>query len=166
MYSTPTFAGSRPGALLACAWAALMSIGESGYRESAKSIISASQQIAQGISRIHGLRVLGSQSQTMIVCFTSDEMNIYSIGDVMTRKGWCLNDLQLPACIHLCVTLNVVPHVDTFLQELEESVTEVRAQGPVVKKKGNAKVYGMVGSVPEGPVNQILRIFTDLTLTP
>lgn len=145
-----------------------MSIGESGYQESAKSIIAASQRIAQEIRKIRGLRVLGDQMPTMIVCFTSDDddVNIYSIGDVMAKKGWCLNDLQLPACIHLCVTLNVVPRVDTFLQELAEAVDEVRAQGPVVKKKGNAKVYGMVGSVPEGPVNQILRIFTDLTLTP
>ena len=33
LYCSPTFAGSRPGALSAACWAAMVSIGEEGYLE-------------------------------------------------------------------------------------------------------------------------------------
>ncbi len=41
LYITPTVAGSRPGALIACAWAALVSIGHSGYQQRAIVIVEA-----------------------------------------------------------------------------------------------------------------------------
>ena len=86
--------------------------------------------------------------------------------DMMTKRGWSLNDLQSPACIHVCVTLNVAPRALDFLEDLKASVAEVREEGSSGMKKGNAGIYGSVGHVPEGPVNHILRTFTDLTLTP
>lgn len=39
----------------------------------------------------------GLQAEAMIVCVGSDELNIYSIGDAMTKKGWSLNSLQVGA---------------------------------------------------------------------
>jgi hypothetical protein len=41
--------------------------------------------------------VAGRQAEAMIVCVGSDELNIYSIGDAMTKKGWSLNSLQVGA---------------------------------------------------------------------
>lgn len=35
------------------------------------------------------------QAEAMIVCVGSDELNIYDVGDYMTKKGWSLNSLQV-----------------------------------------------------------------------
>lgn len=134
--------------------------------ERVKSILTASQSIVDGISKIPGIRVLGAQVPTMIVCFDSAEMDIYRVGGKMTKKGWNLNPMQKPACIHLCVTLNTVPYVDNFIADLRSSVEEVRIEGPSAKDTGNAAIYGMANNVPAGPVNELLRSFTDVTLAP
>ena len=39
LYCSPTFAGSRPGALSAACWAAMVSIGEEGYVEATDRIL-------------------------------------------------------------------------------------------------------------------------------
>jgi sphinganine-1-phosphate aldolase len=144
-----------------------MSIGESGYLERVQAILKASQAVADGISDIPGIRLLGSsQAPTMIVCFDTRDMEIYRVGGKMTEKGWELNALQSPPCLHLCVTMNTIPYVDKFISDLRDSVDEVQKEGPDVKRSGSAAMYGMAGSLPAGPVNEILRIFTDQTLTP
>jgi sphinganine-1-phosphate aldolase len=166
MYATPTFAGSRPGALVACAWASLVSIGQEGFQLRTKSIIDASAMITDGVSKIRGLHIMGEQQPSMVVCFGSDKLNIYRIGDAMTAKGWHLNSLQNPASIHVCVTLNVVPHAEEFLQDLRQAVEDVEKEDPEESKKGTAGIYGMSVSIPEGPVNDLLRVWIDLFLEP
>lgn len=164
LYSTPTIAGSRPGALLACAWAALVSIGEKGYQERVQLLLTASQKIWDGISKMNDVYPMGKQSPTMIVCFSSETLDIYRIGDMMEKKGWSLNALQHPASIHICVTLNTVHHVDTFLSDLQESTQEARKEGALGKTKGTAAIYGTTNKFPAGPVKDLLRVFTDMTL--
>jgi sphinganine-1-phosphate aldolase len=143
-----------------------MSIGESGYLERVQAILKASQAVADGISLIPGMHLLGSQAPTMIVCFGSRDMEIYCVGSKMKKKGWELNALQSPPSLHLCVTMNTIPYVDKFINDLRDSVDEVRKEGPGAKKSGSAAMYGMAGSFPAGPVNELLRIFIDQTLTP
>lgn len=166
LYATPTIAGSRPGALVACAWAALVSMGESGYMRNVEAILEASQAVANGISKIPGIRLLGKQAPTMIVCFDSVGMDIYRVGNQMSKRGWQLNALQNPPCLHLCVTMNTIPHVQDFIDELSESVATVRMEGPSAKKSGSAAIYGMAGGFPAGPVDELLKCFTDQTLAP
>jgi glutamate/tyrosine decarboxylase-like PLP-dependent enzyme len=165
LYSTPTIAGSRPGALSACAWAALVSLGKDGYRERSHLIVNAARAIADGIQLVRGVKLL-TPKPFMVVSFTSNEMDIYRIQDYMTKAGWNLNALQSPASVHICVTLNVVPKVDSFLRDLKMSINQVRNEGKGGRKKGTAGVYGTVGSLPAGPVDYSLRAFTDLTLEP
>src|SRR5436190_3833628 len=59
LYLSPTFAGSRPGALSATCWAAMVSIGESGYLEAARRILGTGARIRDGIAAVPGLRVVG-----------------------------------------------------------------------------------------------------------
>ncbi|MCP5094169.1 MAG: aspartate aminotransferase family protein, partial [Chloroflexi bacterium] len=60
MYFSPTFAGSRPGALSAACWAAMVSIGEAGYMQAAKAILETAVSIKQGIADIPELHILGN----------------------------------------------------------------------------------------------------------
>ena len=48
VYGSPTMAGSRPGALSAGCWAAMLHFGQSGYVESTKAIIQCARKIKQG----------------------------------------------------------------------------------------------------------------------
>ncbi|KAJ3103131.1 hypothetical protein HK100_004257, partial [Physocladia obscura] len=48
VYCSPTIAGSRPGALVAGCWAAMMHFGEAGYVETTREIILAAREIAAG----------------------------------------------------------------------------------------------------------------------
>ena len=166
MYVTPTFAGSRAGALSACAWAAMVSIGEEGYRIRAQSVVQAAREIAQGISEIPGLYLLTNQPLFMVVCFGSKEFDVYRVQDMMSTKGWSLNSMQFPSSIHVCVTLNIVPHVSQLLKDLRVAVTQVRQEGSSGREKGTAGIYGTVGAVPAGAVEPTLNAFTDMALSP
>ena len=50
LYCSPTFAGSRPGALSAACWAAMVSMGESGYLEAARRILETAAWLRQEIA--------------------------------------------------------------------------------------------------------------------
>ena len=165
MYSTPTFAGSRPGALSACAWAALVSLGEEGYRKRAQSIVDAARAIAKGIQSISDIYLL-TRNPFMVVCFGSKELDIYRVQDMMSSLGWSLNSMQFPSSIHICVTLNIVPQVDHFLKDLRVAVAQVRKEGSTGRTKGTAGIYGTVGAAPAGAVEPTLKAFTDMTLAP
>jgi glutamate/tyrosine decarboxylase-like PLP-dependent enzyme len=148
MYATPTFAGSRPGALSVCAWAAMLSIGHRGYRDHAHRIVSASRRIASGIAGMSALRLLTPLDQvSVVVCFGSADpsaLDIYRVSDSMSSMGWALNELQNPASIHICVTLNLCGEQasEDFLRDLRTAVAQVQSEGPAGRSKGTAGIYG------------------------
>ena len=128
--------------------------------------MNATQRIAAQVASIEGLHLLGGIPKAMIVCFGSTEFNIYRVGDAMSKRGWSLNTLQRPACLHLCVTLATIPHEDKFIDELKSVVDEVRKEGNDGNDGGNAAIYGLAGSLPPGPVATLLKCYTDAVLTP
>jgi sphinganine-1-phosphate aldolase len=128
MYTTPTIAGSRSGGLIAQCWASLMALGEEGYMKHTEDIMQVVKTITQGVQRIHGLELL-ADSAAMIVCFAATKesgMNIYSVADKMAHKGWNINSLQSPPCLHLCCTVAHVGKENLFLTDLTDCVSEVR----------------------------------------
>ncbi len=161
LYLSPTFAGSRPGALSATCWAAMVSIGESGYLESARRILQTGARIRDGVAAIPGLRVLGDP--LWVTAFTAEDgLDIYQVMENMSRRGWSLNGLQRPAAVHIAVTLrHTLPGVaGRFLADLAESVTEVRADPDI--RTGMAPVYGMAATLPADVVRQVLNGYLDM----
>jgi sphinganine-1-phosphate aldolase len=161
LYLSPTFAGSRPGALSATCWAAMVSIGESGYTEAARRILATGATIRDGIAAIPGLRVLGDP--LWVIAFAAEDgLDVYQVMENMGHRGWSLNGLQRPAAVHIAVTLrHTQPGVaDRFLADLAESAEEVRANPGV--STGMAPVYGMAASLPAEVVRQVLNGYLDL----
>ncbi len=161
LYASPTMGGSKPGALIAVAWAVMVKLGQEGYLDAARRILETGDVIREGIESIPGLYVLGDP--LWIIAFGSDEVDIYRVLDAMAHRGWSLNGLQFPPAVHIAVTLrHTQPGVaDRFLSDLAESVEEVRAQPP--SRGGMAPIYGMAASVPfRGMVNDILQRYLDL----
>ncbi len=126
LYFSPTFAGSRPGALSASCWAALTSMGEEGYMTATKRILETAEKIKQGVREIPELHVLGDPF--FVVAFASESINVYKVLDHMSHKKWSLNGLHKPTCVHLCVTLrHTQPGVaERFLTDLREAVEYVK----------------------------------------
>jgi glutamate/tyrosine decarboxylase-like PLP-dependent enzyme len=165
LYYSPTMAGSRPGALLAAAWAAMLSMGEAGYLEATSAILETAATIRAGVADIPELRVLGEP--LWVIAFTSDEVNIYEVMARMGRRGWSLNGLHHPAAVHIAVTLrHTQPGVaECFLADLRAAVAEARATDGK-PQTGAAPMYGMAATFPaRRAVGELLRRFIDRLYT-
>ena len=70
--------------------------------------------------------------------------------DAMSRRGWSLNGLHRPACVHFCVTLRHAQTeiADAFEADLADSVAEVRRVPASADAGGLAPIYGLAASVP------------------
>jgi len=161
LYFSPTFAGSRSGALSAASWAAMTAMGAEGYMSATRKILKTAAAIKKGIREIPELHILGDP--LFVVAFDSESLNIYKVLDYMSHKKWSLNGLHKPTCVHLCVTLrHAQPGVaERFLSDLREAVTYVK-QHP--QEKGSmAPVYGMAATLPlRGMVSDLLKKYLDL----
>ncbi len=161
LYLSPTFAGSRPGALSAACWAALVSIGESGYTEASRRILETGQRIREAVAATPGLYVLGDP--LWVIAFGAEEgLDIYQVMENMGHRGWSLNGLQRPAAVHMAVTLrHAQPGVaERFAADLADSVAEVRANPEL--RTGLAPVYGMAAALPAELVRDVLTAYLDL----
>ncbi len=160
LYFSTTFAGSRPGALIASCWAAMLAMGEEGYLQAAKAILETADRIKQGIREIPDLQVIGDP--LFNIAFTSETVDIYRVMESMRRKGWMLNGLQLPPAVHLCVTLrHTQPGVaERFLEDLKASVAYVKAHPDA--PAGIGPIYGLTASVEmRGAVAEVLKQLID-----
>jgi glutamate/tyrosine decarboxylase-like PLP-dependent enzyme len=160
LYLSPTFAGSRPGALSAACWAAMVSIGEEGYIENTRRILHAAKELRAVIEKQPDIRLLGDP--LWVLAFASDTVDIYRVMDEMHTRGWALNGLQKPASIHLCTTLrHAQPGVaEKFAEDLAAAVDAARATPS--SSEGMAPMYGMAGSFPvRGAVSSMMRRYLD-----
>jgi sphinganine-1-phosphate aldolase len=161
LYFSPTLAGSRPGALSAACWAALVTTGEAGYMEATRQILAAADAIKRGLKEIPELRLLGDP--LWIIAFASDSLNVYLVLDQMTKRGWALNGLHRPAAVHIALTLrHAQPGLaEQFLADLRESVAYVQAHPD--EGGGMAPVYGMAATLPlRSVVADLLKRYIDL----
>ena len=167
LYVTPTFAGSRPGALSAACWAAMVSIGAAGYEDAARRILAAAAQIRHGIEKIDGLRVLGDPLFCIAFVTEDDALAVYRVMDEMSARGWSLNGLHRPPAVHICTTLrHAAPDVaERFVADLADSAGA--AAGQEASAGGMAPVYGMAAQLPDrAAVAGMLKAFVDLWFRP
>ncbi|KAJ6171352.1 hypothetical protein N7470_000419 [Penicillium chermesinum] len=166
VYASPSVAGSRPGALIAGAWASLMSVGESGYINSCTDIINATRKFDSAI-RGHPLislhmEVVGNP-MVSVIAFRSKNgaIDIYDIADDLSGKGWHLNALQSPAALHCAFTIPTAKAVDQLITDLVEVIEkelekaeERRRQGKsyILQRGDTSALYGVAGSIPDKSV--------------
>lgn len=161
LYFSPTLAGSRPGALSAACWAAMVSLGEEGYMQAAQRILQTAEVIKREIRAIPELKLFGDP--LFVIAFGSDSLDVFAISDYMTQKGWSLNGLQLPPALHIALTIrHTQPEfLERFLQDLKEAVAYVRLHPEMQGSLG--PVYGMAGNVAfQGAVHEFLNGLLDM----
>jgi glutamate/tyrosine decarboxylase-like PLP-dependent enzyme len=164
LYASPTLAGSRPGGLSAACWAAMVSIGEDGYRRATDAICRTTAAMRAGVAeRVPELRLVGDSLFVVALAAGGDDgLDIYRVNDAMTARGWALSGLHRPPGVHLAVTLrHTAPGVaERLVADLRASVDEVRATPP--SESGMAPVYGLADSIPDrGAVADTMRAVID-----
>jgi hypothetical protein len=139
----------------------MVATGEQGYLEATKKILETATQIKLGIEAIPDLHVLGDP--LWVIAFASESVDIYRVMDFMSERGWSLNGLYKPPCVHICVTLrHTQPGVaERFVTDLRMAVAYVKANPQA--KGGMAPVYGLAANIPlRGMVGELLKRYMDL----
>ncbi|XP_074502879.1 sphingosine-1-phosphate lyase 1 isoform X2 [Sebastes fasciatus] len=162
IYASPSIAGSRPGGIIAACWATMMHMGENGYIDATKKIVSTARKIKTEIRKIKGVFVFGDP-EVSVVAIGSDVFDIFRLSNALTTKGWNLNTLQYPSSIHICCTvLHTKSGVaDQFVHDVKEQVAIIM-KNPKEKTTGMGAIYGMAQSIPDrSMVTEISQGFLD-----
>ncbi|KAB5596036.1 Sphinganine-1-phosphate aldolase [Ceratobasidium theobromae] len=167
VYASPSMSGSRPGSLIAGAWAAMQYMGQSGYEASCREIVECRKKIEKAIREdIPELRVLGKPVASVVAFAAADKplgdnLNVLEVGDAMSRRGWHLNALSNPAAVHIACTRLTVPMADQFIADLKDCVAE--AKGKPAGKGSMVALYGLGNSSAVGPalVSRLATMFLD-----
>lgn len=162
IYASPTLPGSRPGALIATCWAAMMYHGQEGYVQATDKIIKTTRWIKKELGSVEGLKVLGDP-RVSVLAFASDRFDIYALNGRLKDLGWNLNALQFPSAFHICITLM---HTDnsvaaSFVRDIR-TISQQLLKEPASKATGSAAIYGMAQTIPDRSlVSQICTKYLD-----
>ena len=153
LFGSPSLAGSRPGGMIAAAWAALVGMGQSGYMDIAKQLRETTKKLCDGVNKIDGVCLVTTPDMTCLSIMSDAKadtpVSILAVADVMeSRSGWKMERQQLPDSLHLSVLPQHARTADLFVKDLEYSVGYVKSH-PETANQGTTGVYGMVAKVPD-----------------
>lgn len=86
MYCSPCVSGSKPGNVIAGAWAAMVHIGQDGYVEACNKILSARETMSDGLSTMPFVQLFGKPTAS-VFAFRAEEMDIFRLGDELEKRG-------------------------------------------------------------------------------
>jgi sphinganine-1-phosphate aldolase len=165
LFGSPSLAGSRPGGMIAAAWAAMVGMGVDGYMNIATNVLKTTKILHNGVNSIDGIRLLTVPDMTCLAIVSDNSnnngVNILAVADIMEEKmgNWKMERQQLPDSLHLSVLPQHSRTCDEFLIDLQKAVNYVR-EHPETANEGTTGVYGMVAKVPDkGIINSFLKKF-------
>lgn len=167
LYISPGLAGSRSGALIATAWAAMRHMGHEGYMRATQDIMQAADSFRDCVSAVPELRLCGEPAMCNIAFMsTSPRFDILQLNDILSAKGWHFAVLIQPPALHFCFTYQHAQVADQLCQDLLEGCKVLRSQGKPVTG-GKAKLYGMASSLPDREgLADLLVAYQDIMLSP
>lgn len=120
-YSTPTLAGSRPGGVVAAAWAIMQRLGERGYLRLNKEMLDLTRYLQAGIEKIPGFHVMGKPAM-YVFAFTAEGRDLTAVAAKMAERGWfILRQPTSPESLHLLLTPIHARSADKLLSDLRET---------------------------------------------
>ena len=134
IYPSPAMGGTRPGGPIAAAWAVLNYLGEAGYLELTDVVMKTARRLQDGVNAVPGLKVV-SDPEMSVFAIGSDGMDVYALGDELTKRNWHLDRQQFPPTLHMTVQFGHAGVVDEFLNDLNEAASVVRK--PSFEKTAN-----------------------------
>ncbi|RNF26414.1 putative sphingosine 1-phosphate lyase [Trypanosoma conorhini] len=169
IYCSPAVSGSKPGNVIAGAWAAMIRMGEEGYVRNCHKIVEARMKITSALRKLPYITILGDPI-TSVFAFNSDYVDIYVLGDRLGERGWELNRLQFPSGLQFSVTLlqtqegvadRFIRDVTSVGDEMYGAVKQAEEEGKSVKRgETGGTVYGSQQRVSDRSiVKDVLREF-------
>jgi glutamate/tyrosine decarboxylase-like PLP-dependent enzyme len=123
-----TVQSTKSGGPMAAAWTVMQFIGDEGYLEIARGLLQTRDQLVAGINAIDGLSVMGNP-EMCLVAFSSNEMNIFALGDAMRDLGWYVQpQLAFESSkenLHLSINPSNVPLASELLADLAKCARNV-----------------------------------------
>ena len=149
VYATPNISGSRVGAVIAATWAVMLFMGQDGYVESTRKIISTTRWIVAELRKIPGIYVMG-KPEVSVLAIASKEFDIFRLNSAMSKRKWHLSNLQFPSALHLSVTLihTYEGVAQRLVNDVRECVREIM-KTPKAKATGAAALYGVAQAIPD-----------------
>jgi glutamate/tyrosine decarboxylase-like PLP-dependent enzyme len=136
-YHTPTMAGTRPGGVIAAAWAVLNYLGREGYLRLVGQAMRYIRQFQADINATPGLEVLGSPVMT-VFAYTSHTLDIFAVADGLEDRGWLVWRESVPfRAIRFMQSPGHEPFVAAYVRDLREIVQAVE-RGELHSRGGKA----------------------------
>ena len=161
--------GSRPGGLIASAWATLVATGADGYRANAAVIGRHFDLLRTELSQTAGIQIVGQPDCGMIAFTTCASgtgeaaVDIFAVADALAEIGaWEIGRLQNPKALQFPIGLRQNETVvRAFVADLRAALAAVRAD-PKRYAKGMAAIYGGAVAMPNrGTVRELLLNYVD-----
>jgi len=136
-YQTATIAGSRPGGVVAAAWAVLNYLGEEGYLRLNREMLATTRALQAGIEQLPGFRILG-KPPLYLFAFSPGDRDVGAVGDRLAQRGWFIHRQPTrPPSLHIVVTPTHTRVVSAFLGDLEDIARQVAPGRPVAAVASN-----------------------------
>merc|ERR1711988_1996352 len=168
-YASHGVAGSRPGCLIAACWTSLVATGFNGYLTKARGIAATQAQIKAAIPRDFTDVELCGDSYSTVLGFKAvnpKALNIFSVMEGMSKRGWSLNAMQKPNSLHLCLTGRHVGKAEEFLADFHDAIAEAKSN-PKLSDEGAAPIYGLAYGMPDRSlIDEVIVSYLDILLQP
>lgn len=122
------FSGSRSGAVLAAAWAAMVALGSDGYLQLARDILSGAELLAEGLAATGSLAIAAPHECGVFVFTSVDpDVPIEKVGAALRQRGWPPTFGIGPPRLHMLLSPLPAYAYEAFLSDVNEVVADVRA---------------------------------------
>lgn len=159
IYATSGIGGSRSGAASAGAWIAMCYFGFTGYKERADAIFKAQAKFVSVIKQIPEIKLIGEpQLGTVAITSNRKNLNIFSIHDLMLKKGWHLNATQKPNAIQFLFNYCNIQFVDGLIKDIKECITKCLTDPSVNTDNKWANLYATAAKLPASLVEEGSKI--------
>ncbi|KEG15617.1 putative sphingosine 1-phosphate lyase [Trypanosoma grayi] len=137
IYCSPALSGSKPGNVIAGAWAAMLRMGEEGYVENCRRIVETRIKMTTALSQLSYIRILGDPTAS-VFAFCTSPIDTFVLGERLSERGWMLNRLQFPSGLQFSVTLLQTPRgvAERFIDDVKTVCEEMMARFEEAEKEG------------------------------
>ncbi len=119
IYGSAAIAGARPAAPVACSWAVINYLGVEGYTEIVRGLMGVVGKVRSALPDT--VEIVGEPIGP-VLALSSEEIDMYSVGDDMDERGWYLNRLTTPRGLHLMLSPGHAAVVDQLVADLGDAV--------------------------------------------
>ncbi|MGZ6977362.1 MAG: pyridoxal phosphate-dependent decarboxylase family protein [Acidimicrobiia bacterium] len=125
-YASSGVLGTRSVGPAAAAFAAMVGLGRSGYRELVRNVMQTARSMQRAMCESGPFELVG-RPETSVFAVTSGELPIPAVIRGLEARGWRIDAQESPPAMHFIVFPRHAAVVDELLRDLEVVVGEVGA---------------------------------------